>query len=176
MGADINEFASIDAQCKDSGLNWAKLLRATEPYLRWNCDDVDVKDILSQIEPHLSPAKPHVVKKRSHACVEALDYIADMIDSKTGCPGLDIFYVKEKTMIRIPLEWEGTKLRIVTECRVNAVRARADKLDKQIRNHKANAVTDGYKAARRARNWKPSMRVVPLNADRAAECGMEVVA
>ena len=180
MGENAARFNHLDDLAVASGINWARALSATEPYARWNADglDLDRDAILREIEPHLLPAKATVTKKRAHPCVEFLDVVADALAAGFG----DMLHLGEfkddrgHDKFKIKLLWENTTLNVVMDNNVAAIRDRADRLDQQVRGHKAKGEGSTLKEYRRMRNWKPSYKVVPLSPERAAECGMEVVA
>lgn len=177
MFGNAKEYSALDQLCRDAKFNWPQILTAIEPYARWNADPVDVDKVLAQIEPFLKPAPAPEPKKRAHRCVEELDAVADMIaaGNRELVDLIPLTGKKGAKLIGVMLTWNGTKMRVVMDDNVQAVRARADRLDRQIKGHKAASVTKGFKEARRARNWKPSNRVVPLSPERAAECGMETI-
>ena len=178
MFGNATTYRDLDELCRSTGINWAKAVSATEPYARWNCENINRDAVLAELEPHLLPAKAKATKKRAHACVEFLDRTADVIASgQRGLLKLEEFKDdKGNAKIAVRLLWEGTRMKVVMDDNVDAVRARADRLDRQIRTHKAKGESKGYKEARRNYNWKVSMKVVPLSPERAAECGMEVIA
>jgi len=179
MGCNAAEtrMPSLQPLLQESGLNWPSILTAVEPYARWNVDQQNRDEVLSALEDILKPA-PELPepKKRAHKCVEHLDAVADMLKHGHRDMVEQLVELKGKhgeKLIGVYLDWEGTKMRVVMEDSHHAVRARADRLDRQIKGHKSAGLTKSFKEARTARNWKPSMRVVPLSPERAAECGME---
>jgi hypothetical protein len=94
--------------------------------------------------------------KRAHSCVAELDALAAQVESG------DFSHVEYMPLlgnhICVRVNYETTKLKLVMKCLPEDIRARADKLDKQIRRSKRDALTSSAKETRQASKWKPNYR------------------
>ena len=175
-----DQYLALEKQVADLPFNLPKLLSATEPYMRWNCERIDAAAVLAEVEPYLNSPVVKAPVKRKHGCVQALDDLAALLAEGSvpadRVPGLEL--IKDdrgNQRLRYAVNFKGTTLRVVMDNNARAIVDRADKLEKQIASHKSKSESKGLKEARSAYNWKPNLRVVPLSPERAAECGMETL-
>lgn len=174
MGSVTDAYMSLDAELEALAINLPQALAATEPANRWNLmprgynRTAVLRELSAAFNVDPAESSQALVATLKSPEAQLVASVAPMIAA--GKYPDWVWIDNSDGRLRIQVYWETTKLTVACVETVDAVLARAKKLDAQIAAaNRTGFRTQSCREAQAASRWKPSARQVPLKAELAAE-------